>query len=256
MKQFFFCVVILSFSSVFGQISSGKKEPVVVKEVEIDTIPRRIPSDGLNEFTIYIGAGRNYTSRLLKPNSEPFGKELGERANETGIKIWTYQFGVRNRLNQFLSYDAALALDKYGETYLFESELNDSSYSYTNTYSFISVPIQLFATYGKDFRWFIGGGIQPQIIAGYRQETVIQNALGTKTETTLKTTEGLNGTTFSAIFSAGFQWRWNQRGSVYFTPSYVFGLTNTYAKQEAYQYFIRGFNLKFGVAFHIPESKN
>lgn len=250
MKVKLLCSFVVITHAMFGQISSGKTEEPKAPEVK----PRRIPTEGLNEFTVYGGVGIAKTFRILKENEAPFGDPVGTRANETEVRLWTYQLGVRNRFAKSWSYDAGLMIDRYGEDYSYDHPTTDSSFSYQNRYSFVAVPIQLFYTYGKDFRWFVGGGIQPMLVTGFNYTQQDADSLGNETETEYATLEGLNGIGFNLIASAGVQWRWNQAMSVYFCPSYAYGLVNTFDKQEPYKHYVRGLNFKFGLAFHFPDS--
>jgi len=241
-------------SIAFGQISSGKVEE---KKPVVDTTPRvrRIPTEGLDEFCFYIGAGRVFANRTLTENAFPFGDPLGTRADETGLKAWSFQLGVRNRVSSFMSYDAGVAIDRTGESYSYDDPDTDSTFSYTTRYTYYALPLQVFFTYGKDFRIFAGGGIQPQLFAGYRQEQKWTTAVNAEESAEIEKKTDINTFGIAAIASAGVQWRLGKTTSIYLLPTMLWNLTSTYDDQSDYIHKARSFNLKFGLLFHIPQTK-
>lgn len=249
-KQLLVLGSIGSASLSFGQISTGKIEE---KKPDADTPRvRRSPSYGLDEFAFYVGAGRVFSNRTLTENAFPFGAPLGTRADETGFKTWSFQLGLRNNLKPHVAYDAALAIDRTGESYSYDDPETDSTFSYTSQYTYFSLPIQVFYTYGKDLRFFIGGGVQPGLFAGYRQEQKWTTAVNTEGSAEITADAGLNLFAFAAIASAGFQFRLGKSSSIYLLPTMLWNLTNTYDDQADYVHKARSFNLKFGLVFHIP----
>lgn len=238
-----------------AQISNPKtEEKTTPTEQEQPKTVRRVPTDGLDEFTFYVGAGRVWGNRDLSSNAAPFGAPLGVRADETGLKLWSFQAGVRNRVGKYLSYDVGLAYDRTGESYSWEDTESDSTFKYASKYSYFAIPVQVLATYGKDFRFFLGGGLQPQLLAGFRQEQEWTTSLNSAGEETVKDTEGLNQFGLGVIASCGIQWRLNKGSSIYVTPTWLWNLNNTYDDQQDYIHKAHSFSLKFGLAFHLPET--
>lgn len=256
-KQLVLAGFIVIALPVTGQISSGKVEEKTVVEEEDKPEkaekPARVPTEGMDEFVFYFGAGRVYANRNLESNKEPFGAPLGARADETGLKAWSFQAGVRNRVSRFISYDAGFALDRFGESYEYDDPDTDSTFSYTSRYSYYAMPIQVFFTYGKDLRVFAGGGIQPQLLAGFRQEQKWNTTLGSTGEATLKGKDGFNEFGMGLIMSCGFQWRLNRNTSLYVLPSWVWNLTSTFDDQSDYIHKAESFNLKFGITVHLKQ---
>lgn len=242
---------ILICLPLMAQITSGKKEETVK---EVPPVVKRVPSEGLDEFCFYFGAGRVWANRTLVSNVEPFGEPLGIRADETGLKTWSFQFGMRNRVHRFISYDAGFALDRFGESYDYDDPDTDSTYSYTSRYTYYAMPIQVLFTYGKDARFFVGGGLQPQLLGGYRQKTEWTTTLNGTGDTEIKRTDGLNGFGLAALVSFGVQLRFGKMTSLYVLPSFAWNLTNTYDDQADYIHKSQSFNLKFGALIHIPQT--
>lgn len=251
-KQLLVLGAIAVSMQVTGQISTGKVEEKTPVETPKPVKPRRVPTDGRDEFSFYLGAGRVFANRTLESNKSPYGAPLNSRADETGLKTWSYQAGVRNRIGKYLSYDVGLGIDRFGESYKYDDPNSDSTFSYTSRYSYYAVPVQVLATFGKDFRFFFGGGIEPQLIAGYRHKEKSTTGLNAPQEKTIKSTNGINQFNMGVLATCGIQWRLGRTTSVYCMPTWMWNLTSTYDKQADYIHKATTFNLKFGLVFHIP----
>ena len=243
-----------------AQISTGKVEDTKKKTAESGKAEKvktnkYDPDAGLMDFTAFIGAGYSIGSHRLAENGDLFGRPIGKRADEKMEDRWTYQVGVRNRIHRYLSFEAGLSIDRYGESYDFKSTTTDSAYSYDRTYNMLALPIQLYFTYGKRVQFLAGAGIQPFIPLGMRTSTTIADSLGNNVSPEdTKTIEGLSGAGINVLFSAGLQYRFSKYASVYAIPSYSIGLTNIYGKQEPHKEWLNALNIRFGVALHFPES--
>lgn len=262
MKQL--AVLTLLIFSPFAnqaQISTGKVEDPKKKTTESvkerKTNPNTYdPDGGLMDFTAFIGAGYSIGSHRLAENGDLFGKPIGKRADEKMENRWTYQVGVRNRIHKFLSFEAGLSIDRYGESYTYDSPTSDSAYSYDRTYNMLALPIQVYFTYGKRVQFLAGAGIQPFIPMGMRTSVTIKDSLGNNVspKDDSKTIEGLSGAGINVLFSAGLQYRFSKYASVYAIPCYSIGLTNIYGKQEPHKEWLDALNIRFGLALHFPES--
>jgi hypothetical protein len=244
-----------------AQISTGKVENTKKKtnsesgKEAKDPSGKYNPETGMMDFTVFIGAGYSIGSHRLEENGDLFGRPLGIRAEEKMVNRWTYQAGVRNRINKFLSFEAGLSIDRYGESYKFESTTTDSAYSYDRTYNMLALPVILYFTYGKRVQVLAGAGLQPYIPMGLKTKYTIIDSLGSDVSPEeLKTIEGLNSAGINLLFSAGIQYRFSKYVSAYVIPAYSMGLTNIYSKQEPHREWLNAFNIRFGAAFHFPES--
>lgn len=244
-----------------AQISTGKVENTKKKtnsesgKEAKDPSAKYNPETGMMDFTVFIGAGYSIGSHRLEENGDLFGRPLGIRADEKMVNRWTYQAGVRNRINKFLSFEAGLSIDRYGESYKFESTTTDSVYSYDRTYNMLALPVILYFTYGKRVQVLAGAGFQPYIPMGMKTKYSIIDSLGSDiSPEELKTIEGLNSAGINLLFSAGVQYRFSKYVSAYVIPAYSMGLTNIYSKQEPHREWLNAFNIRFGAAFHFPES--
>lgn len=247
-----------------AQISTGKVEDAKKKsaaesgKAAKDPSKKYDPDAGLMDFTVFIGAGYSIGSHRIEPNGDLFGRPVGTRADEKMVNRWTYHAGVRNRINRFLSFEAGLSLDRYGESYEFKSTVqdNDSVYSYDRKYNMLALPVQLYFTYGKRVQFLAGVGFQPFIPMSMKTKTTIVDSLGSdiSPEGEARTIEGLNSAGINLLFSAGVQYRFSKYTSVYLIPSYSLGLTNIYGKQEPHKEWLNALNIRFGLAVHFPES--
>lgn len=244
-----------------AQISTGKVEDTKKKTTSEagkeakDPSAKYNPETGMMDFTVFIGAGYSIGSHKLEENGDLFGRPLGIRADEKMVNRWTYQAGVRNRINKFLSFEAGLSIDRYGESYKFESTTTDSVYSYDRKYNMLALPVILYFTYGKRVQVLAGAGFQPYIPMGMKTKFSIIDSLGSDVSPEeLKTIEGLNSAGINLLFSAGVQYRFSKYVSAYVIPAYSMGLTNIYSKQEPHKEWLNAFNIRFGAAFHFPES--
>lgn len=252
-----FLPAILACSTVsFSQIVTRQPQqpPVPATEEVRDSVrPKRIPTDGTDEFTFYLGASYVKADRLLAGNDNLlFSQALGERANETSLNTWSYQLGLRNQITRWFAYDAAVSLERNGESYSFRASDSDSSYSYKTHYNYVGIPIQFYATYGKDLRFFLGGGIQPELYIGYRQD--IRYTTADNKENSSKVTKFDKAESFllGVMASAGVQYRLGRLSSIYLIPGMLWNLNSSYNDQSPYSHKARNFTLKFGLAFHFP----
>lgn len=244
-----------------AQISTGKVEDAKKKTTEESRKEKKAsgskydPDAGLMDFTAFIGAGYSIGSHRISPNGDLFGRPVGLRADEKMVNRWTYQVGVRNRIHRFFSIEAGLSIDRYGESYKFESPTTDSVYSYDRKYNMLALPIQVYFTYGKRVQFLAGAGVQPYIPLSLKTKTTILDSLGSNVspDKPSKTIEGLNSAGINLLFSAGVQYRFSKFASVYLIPSYSIGLTNIYGKQEPHKEWLNALNIRFGMAFHFPE---
>lgn len=245
-----------------AQISTGKVEGTKKKaaaeseKAAKDPSAKYNPETGMMDFTVFIGAGYSIGSHRLEENGDLFGRPIGIRADEKMVNRWTYQVGVRNRINKFLSFEAGLSIDRYGESYKYESTATDSAYSYDRKYNMLALPVILYFTYGKRVQVLAGVGFQPYIPMAMRTKYTIVNEKGSDISPAedSKTIEGLNSAGINLLFSAGLQYRFNKYMSAYAIPAYSIGLTNIYSKQEPHREWLNALNIRFGMAFHFPES--
>jgi hypothetical protein len=232
-----------------GQISSGQ---VMEKKPDTtDYILLPLPTKDIGVSNVYVGVGVNTAFRTLAESNSYFAEPIGIRSDEFAANRWIYQVGFRNRFTNLFTLDAGFQLDRYGIGYSYKALDSDSAFTYAMTFSYVSIPLQVFVTYGTKFRWHLGGGIQPLLATSYKYSSENTFANGTKVSNSLASVESLNPFTINVLLSAGFEWKWGRNSAIYFLPSYVYGLSNVYSKQEPYCQKWHGLNYKFGLVFQL-----
>lgn len=260
-----FSVIVLLFfvtGSTFAQISSGKVEKkgkLFSKKEKKEKVkePKEpfVPDEGLKDFTMFLGASYNVNAHKLKENTTAFGKPVGIRADEKVLSTWSGQFGVRNRIHKFLSFELGVSYDTYKVSY--SGFLPNEGYNgnYTRAITTFALPINVYFTYGKRFQFFAGLGFSPYFPVKKVVETTVNKPSQSYFQR-VRSLEGTNSVGIGTSFTLGVQYRFWRYGSVYLFPSYMYNFTNMYGKQEPHKEWYRGFNLRFGIAVHLPQKKH
>lgn len=240
--------LILTYSVNYAQIITDKK--VETKSKVTKTATKDTSWNTLGESWFFLGVGYQIPSSTLKVSNTAFSKPLGMRAEEKMENRATYQLGIRNQVNRYLTVEAGLQVDRYAQSYLFENPINDSMYSYVRDYTFIGIPVQTYFTTGNRLKFMLGIGLQPMITMRNHLVTTYADSLGKKTELTVNKKEGMHFLNLAAMASMGISYQINRNIGVYFIPSYNYGLTNIYDKQAPHQEWLSGLNFKLGLSLN------
>ena len=243
-----FLAIIFSSAVNYAQIVSNNKVNTKTRPANAERTDSTWNTVGQTWF--FLGAGYQIPKSVVKSNTNAFGKPLGMRAEEKMENRFTYQLGIRSHVHRFVTVEAGFMIDRYGQSYSYKSSTTDSTYSYTRDYTFISLPIQAYFTYGKRFKLYLGAGIQPMITMKNHLETTYADSLGNDTETTVNKKETMNFLNFTFLASAGISFQATPNIGFYFIPSYAYGLTNIYNKQAPYREWLSGMNFKFGLSIN------
>lgn len=190
---------------------------------------------------LYMDFQKFSTSPHLGQNSDFLMKPLGERANETSLKLWSYQFGIVAPITPHLSFDGGLALIQNGEQYQWNSTVTDSSYDYTTKYRYFGMPIQVKYQTGKQVVFFIGAGFTPQLFQSYEQKIHWTDSLKNNSNLSIKDESMCQSFVLSATGSTGIQVHFNGGYGLRFSVYYRYQLTNTYGPYQDYTHFSTGF---------------
>ena len=137
-----------------------------------------------------------------------------------------------------------------GESYLFED--TDTSHQYVTTYSYVGMPLKVLFTYGeKDFRFFAGIGIVPQMFVRYQQDREWMTTVDETIKESEKTKSGYNSFVLSAVANVGVQINLGSKASFLFMPEYRYQLVTSYQKQDDYKHFGRALGFNFGLSFAL-----
>ncbi len=189
---------------------------------------------------IYLDFQRYMTSPHVTQNTDFLNIPLGERANETALKAWSFQFGVVAPISRHLAFDGGLALIQNGEQYQWNSTSTDSSYDYTTKYRYFGMPIQLKYQTGKDLVFFVGAGLTPQLFQSYEQKIHWTDSLKNNSNLTLTDETMCQSFVLSATGSAGIQVHFKSNYGLRLSLNYRYQLTNSYGPYQDYKHFSTG----------------
>ncbi|MDX2361117.1 MAG: hypothetical protein QNK23_09940 [Crocinitomicaceae bacterium] len=202
-----------------------------------------------NGTSVFGTVNWSYTTRKLVENDGLFGKPLGERAYETNLNTWSFELGLRNKLNQYLSWEGGISYMKNGESYSYEGA--DSTYSYETRYSYVGMPLKLLFTYGEKIKLIVGAGVVPQMFVGYKQDREWTTTLGSSSDEEFKTKTGYSSFVISAVMNVGIQVNLGGRWSALFMPEYKIQLTSSDDKSSAYKHFGRSLGFNVGLVLDL-----
>ncbi len=243
-------VLLMNGFGVFSQIEMSKENMAKEeKERKEKKAKELIEKDSLSATSLYFNANWSYTPRKLEENEGLFGDSLGERANETAGNRWSFGLGFRNQLHKYIALEGGIAFMRNSEKYNFEGV--DTSYSYVTEYSYLALPIKVYYTYGKDFKFLGGVGITPQMFVRYKQDLNYKTTEGKEESETIKSTTGFSSFVISATVSAGVQIELGKRVSVQVIPEYRIQLNSSNTKQDAYKHYARAIGVNAGIVVRL-----
>ncbi len=242
-----FLLLFMGINSISAQILIGapedkdpsKKDPV--KPISDTTKKRELDGSSF----VYFVTNWSVNNRLLKENVYPYGDSLGERAFEEKYNTWSFGIGIQNQLNAFLMWDGGISYYRHGEQYNFIQ--SDTTFHYQTTYSYISMPLRLNFTYGKNVKLIAGGGLLPQMFTGYKQERQWTTSTNSSGSDEFKTKSGYNPFILSAIFNVGCALDFQNNWSLFVSPEARIQLTSSYLSQDDYIHKNRAYGITFGL---------
>lgn len=247
MKKYLLIIALCSCSVLTAQIQIGSKTPNEdpkkedVKDVKkqdpikISKKKRNSGALGQGNISVYLGYAPTFSYRSLIENPSIFGEDLGLRVDEKAAWVHSGSLGVRANLHKYLMLDASFGYLEDGESYSFNSDINDSTYSYKNSYRNFSVAIKLYAKYDlKKFSFYAGGGIMPSLFINQGEQINYNDNNGNPRESKNTYREGYNAFNLHVVGSVGVSYHFHKYASFYVMPEYRYGLFSTYQKQSAY----------------------
>lgn len=235
---------------VYSQIEiSGDVEPMdTLSKAEKRKLVERKKST--TEFFVITNWSSTTRKLIENPtNGGVFAHPLGERENETTLNTWSYGIGIKDRIHEYLTWEGGISFLKNGEQYSYET--TDTLFSYTTTYSYISMPVKLYFTYGDNIKLLAGGGLIPQMFLKYKQDRIWINANNTKTTENYSTQNGYNSFVISAVANIGVQVSMGNRASLLFMPEYRIQLSSSNIKESPYKHFGRALGFNIGLSYFL-----
>lgn len=245
MRSILFLFLLLSGlgTVLHAQIESGKSGPKKKKPREVKTT---VPTDDYSLFSLNFAYGSSY--RSLKPNGDFYGEELGEKSRETRLPVSGVYLAANTRFEGHFHLDFALGFQQYGEQYA--GPESDTIVSYTNTYSQLVLPLKVHYQTGQKLVFFVGTGLQAQLMAAYVNKTTTETG---DEKNTVKTTELKNKSPFSIASTSaiGIQYPLGNKTTLILSGDYIQQLTNTFNTQAAYIHRSSFWGVKLGLGFKI-----
>lgn len=254
MKAFILLFALLFCRTVaFSQILIGEPQPdaksaTKKKEKKSESDSTKVKKEPTGT-SIYFVSNWSATNRSLTENGDLFGEPLGERANETGLNTWSFGLGFQNEFAKHFMWDGGISFLRNGESYSFVG--TDTAYSYQTTYSYISMPLRVNYVIGKDFKFYAGGGLVPQMFLGYKQDRQWTRADNSEESETIKSKSGYNSFVISAVVNVGMMMNFNNGWSLLVSPEARFQLNSSYMNQDAYVHKGKAYGVTFGLVRHL-----
>lgn len=254
MKGFILLFAVLFLKTVsFSQILIGEptndgKTTAKRKEKKVDSETTKLKKEP-SGTSLYFVTNWSSSYRTLKENGDLFGDSLGERANEKNLNTWSFGFGFQNDLTEHLMWDGGISYLRNGESYSFEA--TDTAFAYQTTYSYISMPLRINYIIGKDFKFYAGAGLIPQMFLGYKQERQWTRSDNTEESETIKLKSGYNPFVISGVVNIGMMMNFNNGWSLLVSPEARIQLNSSYMNQDAYIHKGRSYGVTFGLVRHL-----
>jgi len=239
----------ITISSLFTLLLLNSFSQIVTKEqmkTEDKALQKKKTASDTNSC-FYVEVSFANSFRSLESNADFLNKPLGERANESKLGIWSYALGMTTPLSNHIYFDGALSLLRNGEQYSWESSTSDSTFNYQSKYNYIALPLQLKLQGGKNLKYFIGGGLIPQMNFSYKQNQQWTDSLGSKGNETIKINNELNSFAFSWVVSAGLELQFENNFGLRLSASYRNQLSNTYIEFSDYIHKANAIGVNIGI---------
>ncbi len=225
------------FSQIVTKQESNSKDKSELKQKTV--------KDTVSIF--YVEANFASSSRKLEPNVDFLNKPLGERANESKLGIWSYSLGMTTPLSNHIYFDGALSLLRNGEQYSWKSNTSDSTFNYQSKYNYIALPLQIKLQGGKKLKYFVGGGLIPQMNFSYKQMQQWTDSLGAKGDEAIKVNNEINSFAFSWVVSAGLELQFENNFGLRLSASYRNQVSNTYIEFSDYIHKSNAIGVNIGI---------
>jgi opacity protein-like surface antigen len=150
-------------------------------------------------------------------------------------------------LSNDVYFDGALSLLRNGEQYSWKSNTSDSTFNYQSKYNYIALPLQIKLQGGENLKYFVGGGLIPQMNFSYKQSQQWTDSLGAKGDETIKVNNEINSFAFSWIVSAGLELQFENNFGLRLSASYRNQISNTYIEFSDYIHKANAIGVNIGI---------
>jgi hypothetical protein len=245
-----FLICFASTISTAQIVSGDVKEDRDEKVKKEKKIRNKVERDSLTGTTYYLTGMYSLGHRKFEDRS-PFDAYASWN-NQTPGYSGGVSVGLLMPLNKFLSLDLGFTYFGHREDAFYESPSSDSTYSFSNTYMQVGVPLKLRYTYGDKFQFFAFAGMTPVNILNVRFNESYTKANGTSivSETAI-IKEKLSIFNVMATAGLGITYNLDWIGFTLY-PEYRHSLINTYdlqALQVDHKMFSLALNLGMTLRF-------
>lgn len=232
------------------QIVIGEPEKEENKKKEKPEAKKKNDSLLVNSTaSVYFVTNWSSTSRTLVLNPAMTQDTLGQRAFETSLNVWSFGIGIQSQVGKHIMWDGGISLYRNGESYSFTG--TDTSFNYQNYYTYFGMPVRINYTIGKDFKFYAGAGLVPQMLAGFRQETQWTTTNNSSGHDTFKSDIGYSSFVLGTVFNVGFMMNFQNGWALLVSPEARFQLTSTYQKLNDYIHKGRAYGITFGLTRNL-----
>lgn len=254
MKGFILLIAVLFYTnSNISQILIGEPTSTTKKEEKKRTGTLKTDTIGLKKeestTAAYLVTNWSKAYRLLEKNGDIYGDTLGIRADERNLTTWSFGIGMQSQINKHVMWDGGISFLRNGESYSYSA--SDTSFSYQKFYSYISMPVRINYTIGKDLKFYVGAGMIPQMFTGYRQETQWTTSTDAKVEETVKTKIGYSSVVLSSVFNVGLILNFKNNWALMVSPEARIQLTSSYPRLDGFIHKGRAYGITFGLTRKI-----
>lgn len=243
MKHILVVASLLIFSSIYAQIEIDSKDEIKQKE----KAPK--VADTILSTEVFVYSNWSRTNRSLTENEGLFGDTLGERANETGLDIWSFGIGLRSQFHKYLAWEGGISMIRNGEQYSFSD--TDTSYQYENRYTYIGMPLKVSFMYGNTFQLIASAGIIPQMFVRYSESIGYVDSENNSDQFTNTFSSGYNTFVLSTVFNIGGQVSLGDKLKIFAIPEYRLQLNSSYREIDPYIHKARAFGVNLGLTYKL-----
>jgi opacity protein-like surface antigen len=254
MKGFILLIAVFLFTNtIIGQIMIGEPTSEQKKQKQKSKSTAVADTIGLKKkestTAAYLVSNWSKSYRSLEKNGDVYGDTLGIRADEKNLTTWSFGIGMQSQINKHVMWDGGISFLRNGESYSYVA--SDTSFSYQNFYSYISMPVRINYTIGKDLKFYVGAGLIPQMFTGYRQEKQWTTSTDAKVEETVKTKIGYSSVVLSSVFNVGLILNFKNNWALMVSPEARIQLTSSYPRLDGFIHKGRAYGITFGLTRKI-----
>lgn len=179
---------------------------------------------------------------------------IAELSNEKAIINYNMELGIVVPMSKFFFIETGIGLYNNGETSSFEDLNSDSTFTYTNRFSYFGMPIKLkwiplsFLASKNKFEFGICAGVIPQVLFSYRQERNWTTSYGSRGSEDYKIKDNINTTNLCAVLECDLAYIINNEIAFHLVGSYRKSYLNSFNQYGPYSRFAFGYGIGLGIS--------